>query len=137
MAAAFILEILTPERSFFSDSVQAVIFWTTDGQMSIHAGHEQMIAEIMPGEVRINTGKRWLSCVVAEGFIEVTSYSAVMFTQAAEWPDEIDVQRAQRARERAEERMRQRRSEEEYRRSKIDLARAMARISATRRKTKL
>ena len=137
MSPTFVLEILTPERSFFSDSVTAVIFWTTDGQMSIHAGHEQIIAEVVPGEVRINTGKKWLSCAVAEGFIEVTSYSAVMFTQAAEWPDEIDVQRAQRARERAEERLRQRRSEEEYRRSKIDLARAMARISLTKRKTKL
>lgn len=137
MSPTFVLEILTPERSFFSDSVKAVIFWTTDGQMSIHAGHEQMIAEVMPGEVRINTGKKWLSCAVAEGFIEITTYSAVMFTQAAEWPDEIDVQRAQRARERAEERMRQRRSEEEYRRSKVDLARAMARISLTKRKTKL
>lgn len=137
MAATFVLEVLTPERSFFSDSVEAVIFWTSDGQMSVHAGHEQMIAEIVPGEVRINTGKQWLACAVAEGFIEITNYSAVMFTQAAEWPDEIDVRRAERARERAEERMRQRRSEEEYRRSKIDLARAMARISLTKRKTKL
>lgn len=137
MAATFVLEILTPERSFFSDNVQAVIFWAPDGQMSIHAGHEPIIAEMVPGEVRIHTEKRWLSCAVAEGFLEVTPYATVMFTQAAEWPDEIDIKRAERAKLRAEERLRQRRSDEEYRRSKIDLARAMARLSLTKRKTKL
>lgn len=137
MAAEFVLEILTPERSFFSDNVQAVIFRAPDGQMSIHAGHEAMIAELVPGEVRIRTQKRWLSCAVAEGFLEVTPYSTVMFTQAAEWPEDIDVRRAEQAKLRAEERLRQRKSDEEYRRSKIDLARAMARISVTKRKTKL
>lgn len=132
----FVLEILTPERSFFSDNVRAVIFNAPDGQMSVHAGHEPMIAEMVPGEVRLHTPKRWLSCAVAEGFLEIGAYSCVMFTQAAEWPEEIDLRRAELARQRAEERLRQRRSDEEYRRSKVDLARAMARIALSKRRTK-
>lgn len=137
MPAKFLTEILTPERSFFVDSVESIIFNTEDGEMSIQKGHESMVITILPGEVRINTGNRWLACSVAEGFVEVRPDETIMFTQTAEWPEEIDIKRAERAKERAEERLRQRQSAEEYRRSKIALARAMARLSLTKRKTKL
>ncbi|MEG1752760.1 MAG: ATP synthase F1 subunit epsilon [Christensenella sp.] len=137
MAAEFLVEIITPERSFFCESVVSVIFPTDDGQMSIQKGHESEVVTVMPGEVKINTGKKWLMCSVAEGFLEVRPDETIMFTQAAEWPDEIDVKRAERAKERAEDRLRQRKSAEEYRRNKIALARAMARLSLTKRKTTL
>lgn len=136
MANKFLLEILTPERTFFCDSIVSVIFPTEDGQMSIQSHHEPFVAAIVPGEARINTGNKWLMCTVAEGFLEVRPDETIMFTQTAEWPDEIDVLRAERARERAEERLRQRQSEQEYRRNKIAMARAMARLSLTKRKTK-
>lgn len=137
MANKFLLEILTPERSFFVDSIVSLIFNTEDGEMSIQAGHETMVISTEPGEIRINTGNKWLMCSVAEGFIEVRPDETIMFTQSAEWPEEIDVLRAERAMQRAEERLRQRQSEQEYRRSKIAMARAMARLSLTKRKTKL
>lgn len=137
MARTFVLEILTPERSFFSDNVLSVIFSAPDGRMSVQAGHERMIVELVPCECQIHTEKSWISCFVSEGFLQIEPEVTVIFTQAAEWPEEIDVRRAQRARERAEERLRQRRSDEEYRRSKVDLARAMARLSLTKRKTRL
>lgn len=105
--------------------------------MSIQKDHESVVIAVVPGEIRINTGKKWVLCSVTEGFVEVRPEDTIMFTQAAEWPEEIDVKRAERARERAEERLRQRQSAEEYRRSKIALARAMARLSLTKHKTKL
>ena len=117
--------------------MQSIIFPTEDGQMSIQKGHESEVVTVVPGEVKINTGKKWLICSVAEGFLEVRPDETIMFTQAAEWPEEIDVKRAERAKERAEERLRQRKSAEEYRRNKIALARAMARLSLTKRKTTL
>jgi F-type H+-transporting ATPase subunit epsilon len=137
MAGEYLLEILTPERSFFVDMIQSIIFNTDDGEMSIQKGHEVMVVNVLPGEVRINKGNKWVACAVAEGFIEVRPDETIMFTQTAEWPEEIDIKRAERAKERAEERMRQKQSEEEYRRSKIALARAMARLSLSKRKTKL
>lgn len=105
--------------------------------MSIQNGHESVVVMVVPGEVKINLGNKWKMCSVAEGFLEVRPDETIMFTQTAEWPEEIDVKRAERAKERAEERLRQRKSEEEYRRSKIALARAMARLSLTKRKTTL
>lgn len=137
MASEFLVEIITPERSFFCDSVLSIIFPTNDGQISVQKGHESEVFTVIPGEAKINTGKKWLMCSVAEGFLEVRPDETIMFTQAAEWPEEIDVKRAERARERAEERLRQKKSEEEYRRSKIALARAMTRLSLTKRKTTL
>ncbi|MGI6153010.1 MAG: ATP synthase F1 subunit epsilon [Christensenellaceae bacterium] len=137
MAEKYLLEILTPERSFFVEMVESVIFPTEDGEMSIQKGHESMVATIIPGEARINTGNKWVMCAVSEGFVEVRPDETIMFTQTAEWPEEIDVKRAQRAKERAEERLRQRQSEQEYQRSKISMARAMARLALTKRKTKL
>ncbi len=137
MAGKFLLEILTPERSFFVEMIESIILNTEDGQMSIQKGHESVVIAVVPGEIRINTGKKWVLCSVTEGFVEVRPEDTIMFTQAAEWPEEIDVKRAERARERAEERLRQRQSAEEYRRSKIALARAMARLSLTKHKTKL
>lgn len=137
MASEFLAEILTPERSFFCDSIVSVIFPTEDGEMSIQKGHESEVVTVVPGEVKINTGKKWLICSVAEGFLEVRPDETIIFTQAAEWPEEIDVKRAERAKERAEERLRQKKSEQEYRRNKIALARAMARISLTKKKTVL
>jgi len=137
MAATFLLEILTPERSFFVDSIVSIIFNTDDGEISIQKGHETGVVTVLPGEVRINKGNKWVTCSVAEGFIEIRPDETIMFTQAAEWPEEIDIKRAERAKERAEERLRQKQSAEEYRRSKIALARAMARLALSRRKTKL
>lgn len=137
MATKFLVEILTPERSFFCDSVESLIFPTEDGQMSIQNGHEAVVATVVPGEVKLNLGNKWLMCSVAEGFLEVRPDETIMFTQAAEWPEEIDIKRAERAKERAEERLRQRQSEAEYKRSKIALARAMSRLTLTKRKTTL
>ena len=71
MASQFLLEILTPERSFYCDSIVSVIFPTEDGQMSIQKGHESEVVTVGPGEVKINTGKKWVMCSVAEGFLEV------------------------------------------------------------------
>jgi F-type H+-transporting ATPase subunit epsilon len=136
MAAEFLVEIMTPERSFFCEMVESVILPTPTGQMSIQKGHEVMVISIIPGELKIHQGKKWLACSVAPGFVEVRPDETIIFTQSAEWPEEIDIRRAEEAKARAEERMRQKISEGEYRSSKIALARAMARLQLSKRKSK-
>lgn len=137
MPSEFLVEILTPERSFFCEMVESVILPTSDGEMSIWKGHETMVISVLPGELQINKSKKWLSCSVAPGFVEVRPDETIIFTQAAEWPEEIDIKRAEEAKERAIERLRQRLSEREYKSNKIALARAMARLSLSKRKFKL
>lgn len=70
--------------------------------------------------------------VVSDGFAEIMPDYCILLVSSAERPDEIDRARAERAKERAEERLRQKQSIREYHLSKAALARAMARLKATR-----
>ena len=128
MPSEFKLEIITPERTFFSGMVESIILPTPDGLMGILKGHEPIVAAIEIGTVKIQTEGKWRECSTSDAFMEVRPDEVIIFAQAMEWPEEIDLARAQAARERAEERLRQQRSYQEYTQSKIALARAMVRL---------
>ena len=128
MPANYMLEIITPEREFYKGEVESVIIPTPDGQMSIQRMHEPMVAALGVGEMKLCIEGEWSVCTTSEGFVEVRPDETIIFSQAVEWPSEIDMKRAQEAKERAEERMRQEHSRQEYMRSQISLARAMVRL---------
>ena len=129
----FELSIMTPERQFFSGQVEALTVTGIDGQMTVLAGHAPMVVSLDIGEISIKQDGTWRQAVNTEGFSEVLGDSVVMFVQACEWPEDIDVRRAEEAKHRAEERIRQRQSILESQTSKIALARAMVRLRATHR----
>lgn len=137
MPAKFKLEIITPERAFFQGDVESVIFPTADGYMSVQRMHEPMVAAITVGDMRFCVDGQWKQCTTSEGFVEVRPDETIIFSQAVEWPDEIDIRRAQEALERAEERLRQTQSYQEYMRNQISLARAMVRLRVGRRSQNL
>lgn len=130
----FELSIMTPERQFFSGQVEALTITGIDGQMTVLAGHAPMVASLAVGEISIKQDGVWREAVNSEGFMEVLQDSVVVFVQACEWPEDIDMRRAEEAKHRAEERIRQRQSIWENKSSKIALARAMVRLRAGRRK---
>ena len=129
----FELSIMTPERQFFSGQVEALTVTGIDGQMTVLAGHAPMVVSLDIGEISIKQDGTWRQAVNTEGFMEVLGDSVVMFVQACEWPEDIDVRRAEEAKHRAEERIRQRQSILESQTSKIALARAMVRLRAPHR----
>ena len=129
----FELSIMTPERQFFSGQVEALTGTGIDGQMTVLAGHATRVVSLDIGEISIKQDGTWRQAVNTEGFMEVLGDSVVMFVQACEWPEDIDVRRAEEAKHRAEERIRQRQSILESQTSKIALARAMVRLRATHR----
>lgn len=133
MHSDFKLEVITPERTFFNDNVQSVIIPTPDGQMEIQKGHEPIVVSIEIGTVRLLIDGKWHECTTSEAFMEVRPDETIIFSQAMEWPEEIDISRALAAKERAEERLRQQKSYQEYMQSKIALARAMVRLKVGRR----
>jgi F-type H+-transporting ATPase subunit epsilon len=128
MASTFNLEIVTPERKFFSDEVEMVILKTPEGEMGILAGHTPMVVAVAIGPIRIKKGGEWLEAVLTEGFMEIKQDKTVILTDSAEWPHEIDINRAKAAKERAEERLRRQLSQVELVRSETALARALARL---------
>ena len=132
MANTFLLEIVTPERQFFTGQVESLILPASDGSYGVQAGHEPVVTAIEPGEAKYKADGEWYSLVVTQGFAEIMSDYAIVLVSAAERPEDIDEARAQRAKERAEERLRQKNSRLEYIHSKAALARATARLSAAR-----
>jgi F-type H+-transporting ATPase subunit epsilon len=133
MSSTFELEIVTPERKFFSGQIETIVLKTPDGEMGILAGHTPMVVAVSIGPIRIKQNGEWLDAVLNEGFMEIKQDKTVILTDSAEWPDEIDVNRAKAAQERAQERLQRQLSQAEYIRSQAALTRALARLKVGKR----
>ena len=103
-----------------------------DGQREVLAHHESVIMAIDCGELKIKMPDgTWQIAIVGSGFARVSHGRVYVLVDTAERPEEIDVKRAQEAKERAEEQLRQKQSIQEYHISSASLARAMSRLSAS------
>ena len=129
MSKLFNLKILTPEREFFDGDVEAVTTTAPDGKVTVLADHTPLIMPVSIGTISIKRNGVWEDSVNSEGFMEVHHEGVLIFVQACEHPDEIDTRRAEEARRRAEEKLRQKQSMNEYMKSRIALARAMVRLT--------
>jgi len=114
--AGFMLEIVTPDRKFFEEEVDMVIVRGIEGDLGILRGHAPLVTPLDIGKIRIKKDGKTRIAAIAGGYIEVGREKTTIIADAAEWPEEIDVQRAKEAKQRAEERLK--------RRDNIDVARA-------------
>ncbi len=128
MVNTFKLEVLTPRREFYSGEVEAVTFLLEDGEMTVLATHEPMLAALKIGELRIKTAEGWKNAFASDGFVEVRPDETLIFVQACEWPEDIDSAKAEETKRMAEEAMRQKLSIFEYKESQAALARSMMRL---------
>ncbi len=129
--STFMLEVITPERNFFSGEAECVIFKSVDGEMGVLPMHAPTVTAVNVGPLKIKADGKWIEAVVTDGFAKIMPDKVVIMTDTAEYPEEIDVNRAKAAKQRAEERLQKQLSQLEYMRSKTALARAMARLKAT------
>jgi F-type H+-transporting ATPase subunit epsilon len=134
MEKTFYLEIISVDRQFYIGPAEGLILPILDGQYGVLAGHEPTVTAIEPGELRYKVNGQWQPAAVSGGFAEIMPEYTVVLISSAEHPDEIDIKRAEAARERAEERLRHKQSVVEYYNSKAALARAMARLKTRGRK---
>jgi F-type H+-transporting ATPase subunit epsilon len=128
LAKPFNLVILTPEREFYNGTAESLTVESIDGQLSVLADHIPLVIALGVGTLRIKNGDEVLEAFHSEGFMEVRSDATIVLSQACEWPQEIDMRRAEEARARAESRLEQRKNAVSVERSKIALARALTRI---------
>lgn len=125
----FTFEVYTPYRLFFKDSVGVVVLTLTDGEIGIYPGHAPFTAPVCTGILNIQDMKgRWRKAFTTEGILEVTHHKTILLADAAEWPEEIDYERALRAKERAEERIKAKSFRFEVDSAKSKLKRAAFRI---------
>ena len=132
MAGTFFLEIVAPDRKFFSGEVETLILKTPEGEIGILKGHMPMVVAVAIGPIKIVKDGEWLEAVVSEGFIEIRQEKTIMLVDTAEWPNEVDINRAKAAAERARERLQSQLSQIEYIRSQAALQRALTRLKVTK-----
>ena len=130
----FHLQILTPARMFFEDTVEALTFTTTDGEWTILAGHIPFSAPLVVGSIRICQDGTWREAFQSEGFMEFDHEGAHVFVQACEWPEEIDAARALQAEQRARSRLSDPKNPVEVEWTRIALTRAMRRLQISHHK---
>ena len=124
----FTLKIVTPDRVFYQGEVSMVEFNTTEGEIGVLQGHVPTTVIISPGILTITQAEETKEAALHAGFAEILQNEVVILAEIIEWPEEIDEERAKRARERAEERLRTKTPETDILRAETALQRAMARI---------
>lgn len=127
--------IVTPEKSVFDAEVDSATLPVQDGQVTILPGHRSYIAGLKPGEIMVKMAGVEVHLATSGGFVEFNHNTLVVLADTAEHADEIDVKRAQEARERAEDLKKQKisMSEMEYARVAAAVEKELARLKVARR----
>lgn len=126
----FKLQIITPEKIFFDGETEQIIARTTVGDVGILNGHEPYCAALGIGQMRVMIDGQFRRAATTGGIIKVSREKTVILVQACEWADEIDVNRAEHAKEVAEGRIKAAHSDNELRLAEAKLKRALNRIDA-------
>ena len=129
----FELKIITPDRVFYEGEAVMVEFNTTEGEIGIYKHHIPMTVIIKPGILTITEeNDETREAALHAGFVEILPDKVTIMAEIIEWPQEIDLDRAEAAKERAEERLSLKTNETDVARAETALQRAMARIETVK-----
>ena len=130
----FHARILASDTSFFDGSCEFMTVPCTDGAMGILAHHSNMIAAVVPGELRFQPADEPLrTAAVSSGLVKIEDGEVLLLVDTAERPEDIDANRARRAADAAKEELLQKHSIHEYGRAQANLARAISRLRVKER----
>ena len=134
MAERLTLELATPARMVVAETVDEVVVPGSEGYFGVLPGHAALLATLGIGELTYRIGRDERHVAVAGGFAEVRNDKVIVLADTAELPQDIDRARAERARERAEQRLAGRAQDEiDYTRAAAALARALTRLQVASR----
>ena len=128
---SFILNITASSGEFYQGSCESMVLPVKDGVYGVQAGHSPVLVAIHMGMLKFTVDGENREILVGDGIAEVTPTFVLLLVDSAERPEDIDKNRAEAARIRAEERLQHKQSMHEYYQSKIALNRAMQRLQAT------
>ncbi len=126
------LEVITPEKVLVSKEIDMVVAPGIMGEFGVLEDHAPFLSSIVPGEVRYTIDNNIEYCAVMYGFAEVSNNKVSILVDAAERPEDIDVERAQKALERAKKRLEEKEGID-IARAEAALHRAMARLKVASR----
>jgi F-type H+-transporting ATPase subunit epsilon len=128
MADKLNLEVITPEKLALREAVDEVVAPGLGGELGILPNHTPLISQLQTGVLSYRQGADKKQMHVSGGFIEVLPDRVAVLSDVAERPEEIDLERAERAKERAERRLASRGEDIDFARAELKLQRAMIRI---------
>ena len=121
------MEVVTPERRVIAETVEEVILPGTEGYLGVRPGHAPLLTGLSVGELAYRVGDTFRYVAVSGGFVEVLRHRVSVLAETAERAEEIDVERAENARKRAEDRLASS-SDTAFERASAKLKRAVTRI---------
>ncbi len=128
MAEKLKLTIVTPDREFYKDDVDMVEFNTTEGEIGIYQGHAPLSVIVKPGILAITQGETVKNAALHAGFVQILPEEVTILAEIIE----IDGQRAEAARQRAEDRLKGNDNSLDVARAEAALLRSLARINAAK-----
>jgi len=134
MMAQVKLDIITPERVVYRQPVDMLVARAIDGDIGIMPGHTPLVTALETSVLKIIKDGEETPVPISDGFLEVKPDQINVIVRTAELPEEIDVERAREARERAERRLREERARFDETRAQAALERAIARIDAVEKR---
>lgn len=132
--ATFHLKVLTVDRCFYDDEVDRIVVRASSGDVGILPNHVPYTAALGIGGLTIIKDGKSRVAAVAGGFVDVSREQTVILARTCEWADEIDVNRARNAAERARARMQQKESAKEHDIAQMRLKKAVNRIRIAEKK---
>lgn len=125
------IKIIEPNGEFFNEEGTFIEFTSINGRMGVYENHIPLTTILEPCVVNIHQENQVKKAAVLGGFIEIQKKQITILAEDANWPEEIDVDRAKSARKRAEERLAKKETGTDIVRAEAALKRALARLSAT------
>ena len=124
----FQVKIITPDRIFYTGEAEMIEFTTSSGQIGVYKKHIPLTTVLAPGAVIIHEAEGEKVAAVHAGFAEVLPERVTLLAEIAEWAEEIDLSRAEAAKERAEERLQAKAADLDLARAEFALRKALTRI---------
>ncbi len=136
MAHPFDIEVVAVDRRLFTGDADSVIIPGEDGYFGVLAGHAPLVSALKIGEITIipPTGEEPTIIAVHGGFAQINSEKVLILADSAELATEIDIERAEKARQRAEERIMAPAANIDVDRAQVALLRALNRLKAAHKK---
>jgi len=131
--ATFKLEIVTPEKMVFSGEVSAVLAWGVEGQLGILPHHAPLMTMLQPGDLVIKKGTEEDTLTISGGFLEVRPDKVIVLADACERAEEIDETRAEEAKRRAQETLKEAKTPVDLAAAEASLRRSLARLKAVQK----
>lgn len=127
------LKIVTPEKQVLDESVDMVTLPSSEGELGILPHHANLMAKLVPGELKIKRGGKTESLAIGGGFLQVSNNTLTIMTDLAAYEADIDEKVVEEAKKRAEQALSEKLSNEEYAENLAIIEKSLAQLKIKRR----